>query len=188
MVSASRRWALVFNGEIYNSHELIGHFGLNPDSLRSTSDTEVLVESIDRAGIRPVLDRALGMFAIAAYDTVERRLWLTRDRLGIKPLYALQSGRGVAFASEARAFHGCPLFTGRGNPAAAYRCLDRLSVDPDSSILTGVEQVRPGELRGYTAHGPGRVEPERHQHWSIPAAPSSNRSRMRGSRWKNSRL
>ncbi len=100
MRSRDGRWWVTFNGEIYNHLELRQ---LLPGSFRGHSDTETLVEIIALQGLQQVLPRLNGMFAFAALDSHERKLYLVRDPFGIKPLYYFQEQQRFAFASEARA-------------------------------------------------------------------------------------
>ena len=167
MTSASGRFVLTFNGEIYNFRELRDELDIPPQALRSGSDTEVLLEAIDRLGVERALERLRGMFAIAAFDTEERILWLARDRLGVKPLYVLHRPEGLAFASEARAFHRCPLFGGGGDPDVAKAFLDRLYVPGTKSILQGVERVAPGEVRAIRVGNERVEEIVRNRYWSL---------------------
>jgi asparagine synthase (glutamine-hydrolysing) len=90
---------LTYNGEIYNHERL--RAGM-PGPWQSTGDTEVLVHLLAKQG-QACLDRLVGMFAFAAWDTREQRLLLARDRLGIKPLYYQLLPDGIAFASELKA-------------------------------------------------------------------------------------
>lgn len=90
---------LTYNGEIYNHEQL--RAGL-PGPWQSTGDTEVLLHLLAEHGAG-CLERLVGMFAFAAWDTRERRLLLARDRLGIKPLYYQLLPDGIAFASELKA-------------------------------------------------------------------------------------
>jgi asparagine synthase (glutamine-hydrolysing) len=100
MVSEDGRFALTFNGEIYNYQELRQDLEAQGEILRGRSDTEILLRLLMREG-PACLDRLVGMFAFALWDREKRELLLVRDRLGIKPLvYAPLSGGGLAFASE----------------------------------------------------------------------------------------
>ncbi len=90
---------LTYNGEIYNHERL--RSGL-PGPWRSSGDTEVLVHLLEKQG-KACLERLVGMFAFAAWDTREQSLLLVRDRLGIKPLYYQLLPDGIAFASELKA-------------------------------------------------------------------------------------
>jgi asparagine synthase (glutamine-hydrolysing) len=101
MVSADGRFAMIYNGEVYNFRELrealirLGH------RFRSTSDTEVVVEAFAEWGTGAV-ERFNGMFALALWDRRERKLLLARDRYGIKPLYHARVGNTFLFASEVK--------------------------------------------------------------------------------------
>jgi asparagine synthase (glutamine-hydrolysing) len=90
---------LTYNGEIYNHEQLRAAL---PGPWQSSGDTEVLVHLLARHG-SACLDRLVGMFAFAVWDTREQRLLLARDRLGIKPLYYQLLPDGIAFASELKA-------------------------------------------------------------------------------------
>ena len=109
MVSANGRWVLSYNGEIYNLSELREKLASYGTSLRSHSDTELLLEMCAHEGVAATLEQIAGMFAFALWDRQEKKLWLVRDRLGIKPLYWYQMPcGGVAFASELQAFDALP--------------------------------------------------------------------------------
>ncbi len=96
--SQSGRFVIVYNGEVYNYRELAQNY-LSSLSLRSHSDTEVIVELYERMG-SSVLDLFNGMFAIAIWDLEKKELFLARDRFGIKPLYYYFDAKRFLFASE----------------------------------------------------------------------------------------
>jgi asparagine synthase (glutamine-hydrolysing) len=102
MVSDDGRFAITFNGEIYNFRELRRELEVRGHRFRSTSDTEVLLHGYREWGLS-LLDRLRGMFAFALYDAERRESLLVRDPMGIKPLYAADDGRRLAFASEVQA-------------------------------------------------------------------------------------
>ena len=102
MSSKDDRYVLVFNGCIYNFLELRQELRAKGHTFHSNTDTEVIVEGISAFGIG-YLERLNGMFAIACWDKVESKLYLSRDRFGIKPLYYWFNGKTLVFASEIKA-------------------------------------------------------------------------------------
>lgn len=109
--SACQRYVMVYNGEVFNFRDLARKYRL---SCRTESDTEVILALFALLG--PDCAREFnGMFAMAIFDLYEKRLWLMRDRLGIKPLFYYHNPQqGVfAFASEIKSFAACEWFKGR---------------------------------------------------------------------------
>ena len=102
MPSRDGRYVLVFNGCIYNYLELRQKLRAVGHSFHSSSDTEVIVEGISAFGIS-FFEELNGMFAIACWDKQEKKLYLSRDRFGIKPLYYWFNGETLVFASEIKA-------------------------------------------------------------------------------------
>ena len=146
MTSRSGRWVVSFNGEIYNHRVLRSDLERAGTRFRGHSDTETLVEAVDQWGLTETLERANGMFALAAYDTTRRRLTLARDRLGEKPLYWFHDGHTVAFGSELRALR---TIAGTGltvDPAAATALLRWSYIPHPHTIYAGVRQLPPGGL------------------------------------------
>lgn len=99
MLSSCGRYQMVFNGEIYNFKEVASDLGV---TLKTKGDTEVILEAFAKWGPEMV-KRLNGMFTIAFLDTIENKLFLFRDRMGIKPLYVYRSNGMMAFASELKA-------------------------------------------------------------------------------------
>ncbi|HSN33727.1 MAG TPA: asparagine synthase (glutamine-hydrolyzing), partial [Ideonella sp.] len=102
MLSADGRWAMVFNGEVYNFRELRRQLGSLGHAFAGSGDSEVALAAFAEWGIEAVR-RFVGMFAIALWHRPSGRLHLLRDRLGVKPLYYAFDGRRLAFASELKA-------------------------------------------------------------------------------------
>lgn len=100
MFSACGKFCLSFNGEIYNTDSL--RILLQPYDIKyqSASDTEVLLYALIYLGIKETLKSADGIFAFAFYDIVQNRLWLARDRMGVKPLYLGICDDGVVYSSQ----------------------------------------------------------------------------------------
>src|SRR5271166_5441422 len=163
MRSRSGRTWIVLNGEIYNHQELRRH--LSGFTFRTCTDTEVLLELIEAFGIESALQHTNGIFALAVWDNVERRLFLARDRLGIKPLFYSASGSGVWFASELRA-----VLVGQGgsrtvDPHALSQYLDFGFVPAPRTIVQDVAKLPPGSLLAWSE---GRHQVS--EWWSLPAA------------------
>ena len=102
MISHSKRFAIAYNGEIYNHRKLAeklksdGHVS----EFRGTSDTEIPLEAFEAYGVDETLSMIKGMFAIALYDRDQRKLVLVRDRVGEKPLYYGKLDGRFIFGSE----------------------------------------------------------------------------------------
>lgn len=102
MRSPSGRWSVSYNGEIYNHQDIRSE--LKSVSFQGHSDTETLVAALDAFGFAATLPRLVGMFAIAAWDSQEQKLYLARDRTGQKPLFYGFQGEAFVFGSELGAF------------------------------------------------------------------------------------
>ena len=107
MRSASHRWVVSFNGEIFNHLELRSLLG--GVLFRGSSDTETLLALLERFGFEATLERLVGMFAIAAWDRSSGRLYLARDRAGQKPLFYGFCGGHFAFGSELGVVRALPV-------------------------------------------------------------------------------
>ena len=112
MWSASGRYIISFNGEIYNYRELRERLHAAGASFRGTSDTEVLLAGVETWGIGATLREATGMFALAVWDVRDQELFLARDRVGEKPLYFGICDDSLVFASELKAIRQHPQFKG----------------------------------------------------------------------------
>ncbi|KPF50047.1 asparagine synthase [beta proteobacterium AAP51] len=175
MTSASGRYVVVFNGEIYNHAELRQQFG--PLPWRGHSDTETLLACFDRHGVIASLPLLVGMFAVAVWDNHEKELTLARDRLGEKPLYwgALPSGDFV-FGSELRALEAHPRFEGAIDRDAIADLLQYSCIGAPRSIYAHVRKLEPGSwmtlpLSRQTRSG---------RYWSLMEVAAAGRQRAAG--------
>jgi asparagine synthase (glutamine-hydrolysing) len=146
MLARERSLALTFNGEIYNFLELRAELEEKGWEFRSRTDAEVILASYATWGLAAV-ERFRGMFAFALADAAAGWVWLCRDRLGIKPLYAARPGRGgMLFASELRALlaTGSELVPARVSPTALESFLSQGMVCGLQSIVDGVSLLPTG--------------------------------------------
>ena len=149
MVSASGRYVLITNGEIYNHRDLraeIDASGGTGTDWRGSSDTEVLLEAIALWGLDQALSRAHGMFALALWDRERRVLSLARDRMGEKPLHLADLGGCVLFASELKALTAHPSWRGEIDPTAVALCLRHGQIPGPRTLWRGVEKIPPGAI------------------------------------------
>ena len=101
--------AIIFNGEIYNFHEIKEELTAKGHSFSSHTDTEVILAAYKEYGME-ALQKFIGMFAFALFDKGRNKLFLVRDRVGVKPLFVYRDDEAIIFGSELKSFHKNPLF------------------------------------------------------------------------------
>lgn len=146
MCSASGRWVIAYNGEVYNHLRLRAELqdgGVAPE-WRGHSDTETLLACIEAWGVEPTLRRMVGMFAIALWDRERRELWLARDRMGEKPIYYGWQGDSFLFGSELKALRAHPAFRASVDRGALVLLLRHNYVPDPYSIWQGIRKLPPG--------------------------------------------
>jgi asparagine synthase (glutamine-hydrolysing) len=171
MASASGRWIVVFNGEIYNHLEIRREIeqGSLHDRWRGHSDTETLVEAIETWGFQQALTKLVGMFAIAAWDRKERCLWLARDRMGEKPLYYGWVEGSFVFASELRAIRAFSRGRGLSVSTTALSLLASLNYIPaPRSIYREIDKLLPGSVLRVPTFADQAIHPQ--SYWDFPAS------------------
>lgn len=146
MASASGRYQLVFNGEVYNHVALRRELeqGGQRFDWRGHSDTETLLAGIEVWGFEATLKRCTGMFAMALWDRETRSLQLARDRLGEKPLYYGWQGQHFFFASELSALKAHPAFKPVLNTQAIALMMRHNYIPAPYSIYQGIHKLLPG--------------------------------------------
>jgi asparagine synthase (glutamine-hydrolysing) len=165
MWSSDGSLAIVFNGEIYNYRELALELAAAGLSCRTTSDTEVIL-NLYRLHGTDCLGKLRGMFALALWDRLQQRLFLARDRVGIKPLYILRRDGVFAFASEIKAIAVTGLSRLRVDRAALAGFFRFLVVPQPASIFDDIRKLEPGRYLLVTPDGAVREET-----WWTPPAP-----------------
>src|SRR4051812_28259957 len=115
MFSEDGRYAIVFNGEIYNFRDIQRTLQADGIAFRTNSDTEVLLALFAKLGER-MLPCLRGMFALAIWDCWKHELFLARDPYGIKPLYYAETDQGFVFASQVKALLASGLVSAARDP------------------------------------------------------------------------
>ncbi|MBT0772724.1 N-acetylglutaminylglutamine amidotransferase [Kineosporia sp. J2-2] len=147
MVDDELRLAMIFNGCVYNHHELRRELEGHGYRFRSTSDTEVILKAYHHWGTSFV-DHFLGMFAIVLTELDTGRVVMARDRLGIKPLYLSETPRRIRFASTLPALLAAGDVDTSIDPVALHHYLSWHSVVPaPRTILSGVRKLPPATVR-----------------------------------------
>jgi len=148
MASIDDDVTIAFNGEIYNHHELRQELLSEGKRFKThSSDTEVLINGYQVWGLEKLLSKLIGMFAFSLFDKRQNKLFLVRDRVGIKPLSILRSGENVYFASEIKAFRGLDDFRPTLDRENLYHHLSFRSLPAPRSLFQGVEKLKPATVR-----------------------------------------
>ena len=156
MLSACGRFAIAYNGEVYNAEDLrsnLAAVGVTPN-YRGHSDTEVILEACAHWGVKATVEKLIGMFAIALWDRRDRVLTLVRDRLGIKPLYWHEGDGLFLFASELKAMHAHPRFRPEVDRGALAAYMRYNYVPAPATIYRDVCKLEPGCI---LTKAPGRA-------------------------------
>lgn len=154
MATADGQYVIIYNGEVYNFRELASELSLR--DLRSTSDTEVVLRAFALSGAAS-FQKLNGMFAFAVYDRQAQKIWLVRDRLGIKPLYYLIDDERLIFGSEIKAIIA---LLDQRPPCAAFLLHEWLyygNTLGGRTLYRGIRQLEPGrylelDLRSFSHH------------------------------------
>jgi asparagine synthase (glutamine-hydrolysing) len=175
MYSASGRYVMVFNGEVYNFEEVRAEIGSHP--WRGRSDTEVMLQAFERWGVEAAVRRFIGMFAFALWDRQEGSLHLVRDRLGIKPLFYGRAGGAFVFASELKAIRQHPDFDGEVDRNSLALFMRHNYVPSPRCIYKSLHKVQPGCILTLDA---AIASPQIRRYWSAKeVAQRSGESRLR---------
>lgn len=172
MHSPTGRSCIVFNGEIYNFRKLRREAAQRGWSFRSNSDTEVILALYELYGI-DCLRYLHGMFAFALWDEAEGRLWLVRDRLGIKPLYYFWDGNCLAFASELPALQQLRGFDARLDVTAVWDFLTYHYIPPPKSIYRRIAKLEAGR---WVCLDTRRAQLFSQRYWRVPEPAEEERS------------
>jgi asparagine synthase (glutamine-hydrolysing) len=165
MGSASGRYQIAFNGEIYNFRTLRTELEGLGHPFKGHSDTEVMLAAFEAWGVDAAVARFTGMFAFALWDRETRHLHLGRDRMGEKPLYYGWCGEHFLFGSELKALKKHPSFDRPVDRGALALLLRHNYVPTPYSIYNGISKLLPGSILTVDPTKPGRL-PEPKPYWS----------------------
>lgn len=146
MLSHSGRFAIAYNGEVYNAEELKKILMAEGCQFKGHSDTEVIVEACEKWGIEMACQRLIGMFAFALWDKEKKKLFLVRDRLGIKPLYWGFNQGILFFGSQLKSFSVHPAWKPEINKEALVSYFRFNYVPTPLSIFKGMFKLSPGTI------------------------------------------
>jgi len=164
MRSADDRFVVVFNGEVFNHPMLQPMLERDGARYRTRSDTETILHLFERYGPRTA-EHLRGMFAIAVWDRSTRRLWLARDRFGVKPLYYVQHPDGTLwFASEIKALLAAGAVKPALNASQLPDYLANHAPSGDETLFAGVRRLPPGHTLEWE-QGVTRIIPYWTLHW-----------------------
>ncbi|MFK5949811.1 MAG: asparagine synthase (glutamine-hydrolyzing) [Methylococcales bacterium] len=146
MVSRSKRYVITYNGEVYNFQSIRAELEKIGTSFRGHSDTEIILGAIEAWGINSAVTRFIGMFAFSLWDSYECKLYLVRDRLGIKPLYYGEIEGSFVFSSELKSIRTFPGFVQSINRDSIALLLRYGYIPAPHSIYEGFVKLMPGHI------------------------------------------
>ncbi len=184
MLTADGQVALVYNGEIYNFLHLRGELEALGYRFRSHTDTEVLLQGYEAWGI-DVVKKLNGMFAFALWDGRKRRLYLVRDRYGIKPLYWTMAGKSLVFASEIKSILAHSKVSADINPDALNEYFTFQNLFRYHTLFKGINLLQAASIRWISESEP---ELQRHTWWDYNFTDREERMSFEEAREETSRL
>ena len=144
--SPSGRYTLVFNGEIYNYKDLKIKYKITDGNLRSSSDSEVIVQLLDRITIDELVVQINGMFAMAVYDSVDKTITLMRDFAGIKPLFFSANNDFIFFASQFDQIFKHPKIRCDIDPSGLRDYIQLGYMHAPNTVFSDICQLSPGTM------------------------------------------
>lgn len=166
-----RHYVIVYNGEVYNYQEIRLELQALGYTFTTQSDTEVLMASFHEWGI-DAPTKFHGMFAFALWDKRTQKLWLCRDRVGVKPLYIYEKQGILLFASELKGILAFPGIDRNINHAAIAKFMHYGYIAAPASIYTCVRKLMPGTIEEINLDGV-RIT---HQYWNAAEAYTKNQN------------
>jgi asparagine synthase (glutamine-hydrolysing) len=166
MRSASGRYVLTFNGEIYNFQRIRADLQKLGAEFRGHSDTEVMLAAFEQWGLEASLPRFIGMFAFALWDSARGELTLARDRVGKKPLYYSTANGRLIFGSEIKALRAFPGFSAPIDRQALASFLRYSYIPAPYTIHEQVSKLEAAHFVRFAIRATAVVELERQCYWN----------------------
>ena len=165
-ISKNGRFAIVYNGEIYNDQEIAASLMQAGVRLETTCDTEVLAEAWSLWG-EQCIERLRGMFAFGVVDRRSGKVWLVRDRFGIKPLFYAKVGGDFVFASSIAAIRKHPKFSSQPNFTAISHYMQTLRITLGAeTVFKNIYTMLPSEIIEYHDQ-----QKQHRYYWDLPTSP-----------------
>ncbi len=164
MISSSKRYVCVFNGEIYNFLQIREELKKLNINFKSSSDTEVLVEMLDFFGLDKTLNKIDGMFSIAIWDCHKEEMYLCRDRVGKKPLYYKHNNDSLIFSSEIKGFFVDKKKSLSINYESVINYFSLGYIPGFKTIFNEINEVKPGHYLSISSKGISE-----HLYWNLSA-------------------
>ncbi len=171
MTADAGRYWITFNGEIFNYPELTAELKAKGHNFVTSSDTEVILHAFEQWGAQCV-EHFNGQFAFAIWDCHRRRLFLARDRFGIRPLFLAEHNGQLMFASEIKSLRAFPGFAPELDPGAVGEIFHYWASVGSATAFRGVAQLPPGHVAfvgdddfGQTAPAPLPSSVRVHRYW-----------------------
>ncbi len=175
MESKNKRYIIVFNGEIYNFIDLINDLKKDGTNIDTKSDTRVLLEAFSYWGIKKTINKISGMFAFSLWDNYKKKLYLVRDRFGIKPLYFSFKNNLFLFSSQSKSFKKHK----KWNADICYKSLGSYFkygyIPSNQSIYKNTRQVLPGHFIIFSSDGSIKEE----KYWDAKKVAEKNRNKKK---------
>lgn len=158
---------VTYNGEVYNYKELTAHLVEKGHRFKSASDTEVIVHLYEEFG-EDCVKHLRGMFSFALWDDKKKVLFIARDRVGIKPLYYVQTATSFLFASEIKALLADPSVQSEVEPTLIDRFLTYFYMPGEQTLFKSIRKLAPGH---YLTIKDGQIKTQ--QYWDLSFTPAN---------------
>jgi len=171
MFSRNKRFIIIYNGEIYNYLEIKEELKKEGKSFKSNSDTEVLIEAIDSWGVQRTLIKIAGMFSFAIWDKKKRKIYLARDRLGIKPLYWSIQNKILYFGSQPKCFIANKYWKKKIQIKSLLYYFQFGYITPPNSVFENTFQIKPGHYLSFDSKGSYQIK----KYWDLSKKINKNK-------------